>query len=167
MTEQNELLPPDGISNEEAINSWDECAAEFANLFAEGDEFYHEHIIGPSLIDLMGEVEGKTVLDLACGVGHLARKLAELTGENVKITCVDASENMIKIARKRSEQYSDCIDFQVADASDMTQLQQRYFDIAVCNMALMDIKEYGGAIQEVARVLKPKGVFCTVRQPLR
>jgi ubiquinone/menaquinone biosynthesis C-methylase UbiE len=159
MTERSELLPADRISNEEAINSWNECAAEFASLFAEGEEFYHKHIIGPSLIDLLGEVEGKTVLDLACGEGHFARKLAELSGENVKITGVDASENMIRIAREKSEQYSDCIDFQVADASDMTQLQPRYFDIAVCNMALMDIKEYRGAIREVARVLKPKGVF--------
>lgn len=159
MTMQSELLPADSISNEEAINSWDECAAEFASVFAEGDEFYHKHIIGPSLIDLIGEVEGRMVLDLACGEGHFARKLAELTGKDIKITGIDASENMIRIAKEKSEQYSDCIDFRVADASDMTQLQPRYFDIVVCNMALMDVKEYRGAIREVARVLKPKGVF--------
>ena len=33
------------------------------------------------------------------------------------------------------------------------------FDLVVCNMALMDIKDYAAAIREAARVLKPGGEF--------
>lgn len=159
MTEQDGLLPADRISNEKAIGSWDEAAEEFASYFADGEEFYHKHIIGPSVINLLGEIGNKAILDLACGEGHFARRLAELARGNVEITGVDASENMIRIAREKSEQYSDCISFQVADACHMPQFQSDSFDIAVCNMALMNIKEYVRAIKEVARVLKLKGMF--------
>jgi ubiquinone/menaquinone biosynthesis C-methylase UbiE len=159
MDEQDGVLSPDDVSNEEVIDSWDRAAEEFASYFADGEEFYHKHIISPTMIDLLDEIAGKTILDLACGEGHFARRLAELAKGNVKITGVDASKNMIRIAREKSEQYSGCMSFQVVDASRMPELQSGSFDIAVCNMALMDIKDYAAAIREVARVLKPKGVF--------
>ena len=41
----------------------------------------------------------------------------------------------------------------------MAQLPSNSFDIVVCNMALMMIKRYDDAVKEVARVLKPKGIF--------
>jgi ubiquinone/menaquinone biosynthesis C-methylase UbiE len=159
MDKQDGILSPDDVSNEEVIDSWDRVAEEFASCFADGEEFYHKHIIGPTMIDLLDEIAGKTILDLACGEGHFARRLAELAKGNVKITGVDASKNMIRIAREKSEQYSDCMSFRIVDASRMPELQPGSFDIAVCNMALMDIKDYAAAIREVARVLKPKGVF--------
>ncbi|MFC1713605.1 class I SAM-dependent methyltransferase [Candidatus Poribacteria bacterium] len=159
MDEQDGVLFPDDVSNEEAIDSWDRAAEEFASYFADGEEFYHKHIISPCIIDLLDDIAGKTVLDLACGEGHFARRLAELAKRNVKITGIDASKNMIRIAREKSQQYSDCMSFQVEDASRMTQLQPDSFDVVVCNMALMDIKDYTTAIREIARVLKPKGIF--------
>jgi len=38
-------------------------------------------------------------------------------------------------------------------------LEDGAFDLVVCNMALMDIENAAGAIQEVARVLRQKGRF--------
>jgi len=159
MTKQDDLISADNISNEEAINGWDKVAEEFASRFADGEEFYHKNIIGPSVIDLLGDISGKTILDLACGEGHLARRLANLAKMDVRITGVDASKNMIRIAKEKSEQYTGCISFQVAEATHMPQFESDSFDIVVCNMALMDITGYANAIKEVARVLKPKGIF--------
>jgi ubiquinone/menaquinone biosynthesis C-methylase UbiE len=155
----HEPRPADDISNEAAIQSWDEAAEEFTHFFAEGEEFYHKHLINPAVLELLDDIEGKTVLDLACGEGHLARDLAERTRGNVHIFGIDASQRMIKIARAKSQAFRDCLTFQQADTGHLDPFQADFFDLAICNMALMDIKDYAQAIREVARTLKVKGQF--------
>jgi ubiquinone/menaquinone biosynthesis C-methylase UbiE len=153
------LLPADTVSQEEAIRGWNEAAEEFASRFERHEEFFHKYMINPAILDLLGAVEGKAVLDVACGEGHFSRKLAELAKGNIRITGVDASETLIEIATRRNEAFSDCIQFQVGDASRMDQVPSKAFDIVICNMALMFIKQYEDALREVARVLKPRGIF--------
>ncbi len=153
------LLPTDTVSQEEAIRGWDEAAEEFASRFEKHEEFFHKCMINPTILDLLGDVGGKAALDVACGEGHLSRKLAKLAKGNIQITGVDASETLIEIAKKRNASFSDCITFQVADASRMEQGPTKAFDIVICNMALMLIKHYEETIKEVARVLKPRGTF--------
>jgi ubiquinone/menaquinone biosynthesis C-methylase UbiE len=153
------LWQANNISNDDAVNSWNEAAQEFTSFFAEGEEFYHKYLINPTLLELLGDIEGKTILDLACGEGHLARTLAELTKSNIKIFGLDASANMVKIAAEKSQAFASCLTFQQADAADLVEFQADFFDLAVCNMALMDIKDYVQAIGEVARTLKAKGQF--------
>jgi len=99
MTGKRELCSPDSIGNKDIKDSWDGAADEFADLFADDDEFYHKHIINPCLFDLLGNIEGKTILDLACGEGHFSRRLAERAKGNIQITGVDISENLIKISQ--------------------------------------------------------------------
>ena len=155
------LVPPDTISHQEAIEGWNTGAEEFASRFEKHEEFFHKYMINPAILELLGDVAGKTVLDVACGEGHLSRKLAEVAKGNIQITGVDASEALIQIAKERNKafSFSDRITFQVGDASRMDQVPSKSFDIAICNMALMFIKHYEDAIQEVARALKPGGIF--------
>ena len=54
MAEQHELFSAHEISREEAVNHWNKAAREFANCFAEGEGFYHKHIIKTSVLDLLG-----------------------------------------------------------------------------------------------------------------
>ncbi len=159
MPEQDQLHPTEQVRSEDAIRCWDEAAVEFASFFADGGERYHTYIINPCLLELLGDVEGKTVLDLACGEGHFARHLAEATDGRARIVGVDASETMIRIAQERSAAYGEALTFQLGDASDLRDLSPRSFDVAVCNMALMDIQDAAQAISEVARVLRPGGAF--------
>jgi len=159
MSLQHKLWQADNISNDEAVNSWNEAAQEFTSFFAEDEEFYHKYLINPSLLELIGRIEGKTILDLACGEGHLARNLAKLTKGNIKVFGVDASANMVNIAAEKSQAFSRCLTFRQADAGDLIEFQTDFFDIAICNMALMDIKDYVQVIGEVARTLKAKGDF--------
>ena len=143
---KEKLVSPDAISQEDAIKGWNAAGEEFASRFERHEEFFHKYMINPAILDLLGPVEGKAVLDVACGEGHLSRKLAELAKGNIRITGVDASETLIEIAKQRNKAFANCIQFQVGD-------------IVICNMALMFIKRYEDAIHEVARVLKPRGIF--------
>jgi ubiquinone/menaquinone biosynthesis C-methylase UbiE len=159
MIPMDTVLSADAVSQEEAMQCWDEGAEEFAGRFKRNEEFFHKHVINPTLLDLLGDVKGKAVLDLACGEGHFSRKVAEQAKGDIQITGIDASKKLIDIAQKKNEPFSNCIRFLLGDASRLDQLSSNSFDAAVCNMALMFIKRYEEAIQEVARVLKPNGLF--------
>jgi ubiquinone/menaquinone biosynthesis C-methylase UbiE len=156
---QNLPSQPDDISNVDVIGAWDQAAEEFASFFGEDDEFWHTHIINPCLMDLVGDATGKTLLDLGCGEGHLARQLADMTRRDIRIIAVDASAKMIQIAKEKSAGYANCLTFQHADAGDLAEIRDDSIDIALCNMALMDIKNCRQAIQEVSRTLRRRGIF--------
>jgi ubiquinone/menaquinone biosynthesis C-methylase UbiE len=153
------VISVDAVSQEEAMQCWDDGAEEFAGRFKRNEEFFHKHIINPTLLNLLGDVKGKAVLDVACGEGHFSRKLAEQAKGDIQITGIDASKKLIDIAQKKNEPFSHCIRFLLGDASRLDQLSSNSFDVVVCNMALMFIKRYEETIQEVARVLKPQGLF--------
>ncbi len=159
MPAQHELNPANLVDQQDAIQCWDEAAEEFTSFFGDGGDRWHKHIINPSLLALAGDLAGKTVLDLACGEGHLARHLAELTHGDIRLFGVDASQAMIRIARERSQAFPDSLTFQLGDATDLRPIPSDTFDIVICSMALHDIKGYRQAISEAARVLKPGGAF--------
>lgn len=153
------VIPAEAVSQEDAMQCWDDAAEEFAGRFKRDEEFFHKHFINPAFLNLLGDLTGKAVLDVACGEGHFSRKLAEQTKGDVRITGIDASKRLIDIAQKKNESFSRSVRFQVGDASHLEGLSSNSFDVAICNMALMFIKRYEEAIQEVARVLKPHGRF--------
>jgi SAM-dependent methyltransferase len=53
----------------------------------------------PRLLALLGDVAGKTVLDLGCGEGGYARELAR---RGAAVTGVDGSARLIQVARERA-----------------------------------------------------------------
>ena len=138
------------------LTAWDIMATWLDQKHqAEGD-IWHRALIDPSVFRLLGPVTGQRVLELACGNGYLAHKLARLGAE---VTAVDASPALIALAKQRSAHHQLNIAYHVADAARMDMLPAGSFDVVVCNMALMDIEDAAGAIREVARVLRPVGRF--------
>jgi 2-polyprenyl-3-methyl-5-hydroxy-6-metoxy-1,4-benzoquinol methylase len=128
---------------------WDE------KLGDEGD-LWHRTLIDPPLLRLVGEVNGIHMLDLACGNGYLSRRFAR---QGAIVTAVDANAPLIERVRIREEQESLGITYHVADAAHLEILEDGAFELVICNMALMDIENATGAIQEVSRLLRPKGRF--------
>lgn len=153
------IITPDAISHEEAIRDWEAAADEFASRFERREEFFHKHMINPVMLELIGPVAGKRIIDVACGEGHFTRKLAELAKGNVRITGIDISQRLIEIASQKNTQFPDSITYMVGDASAMHGVPSNSYDIAVCNMALMFIKRYEEVFAEVSRVLRPGGAF--------
>ena len=128
---------------------WDEKQGD------EGD-LWHRALIDPPLIRLVGEVSGMHVLDLACGNGYLSRRFAR---QGAIVTAVDANAPLIELVRTREAQESLGITYHVADAAHLEMLADGIVDLVICNMALLDIENAAGAIQEVSRVLKSRGRF--------
>ena len=135
---------------------WDRMADWWDEKMGDEGDLWHRALIDPPLIQLVGEVSGMRLLDLACGNGYLSRRFAR---QGAIVTAVDANAPLIERAQTREMREHLGITYHVADAAHLEMLEDGTFDLAICNMALMDIENAAGAIQEVARVLRQKGRF--------
>lgn len=144
--------------NEETRKIWDQNAAYWDDRMADGNDFQRT-LIGPATERLLDLHPGEEILEVACGNGVMARRLADL---GARVTASDFSADMIDRARARSRALGEAIDFRVADATDARQLLsmgEGRFDGAVCNMAIMDMAEIDPLMTAMPRLLKPGGRF--------
>ena len=139
-----------------AKKNWDEMAAWYDEKQGDEGDLWHRTLIDPVLLQVLGSVAGLRVLDLGCGNGYLARKLAR---QGAKVTGVDSSARLIERAKALEGQSQLGITYHITDAANLEILDDDSFDIAVSNMALMDIARADLAIREASRVLRPQGRF--------
>jgi ubiquinone/menaquinone biosynthesis C-methylase UbiE len=137
-------------------NDWDTMAAWLDDKHQDLGDLWHRALIDPPVLRLLGDAAGLRVLDLACGNGYLARKLA---GRGAHVVGVDGSAALIDLAQRRETRDPRGLVYHVADAAHLDALEDGMFDLVVCHMALMDIEDAAGAIREVARVLRAEGRF--------
>ena len=144
-------------SNDQVREIWDRKAPFWDDYMKEGNR-HSKELIWPAQERLLGLKRGEEVLEIACGNGNFARRMAE-AGANVVAS--DCSEAFIDLARARTAE-EDAIDYRVLDATDTSQLHalgERRFDAAVCAMALMDMAEIEPLASSLPRLLKPRGRF--------
>jgi len=99
-------------------------------------------------------VEGKKVLDLACGEGYGSVILAEKAEEVVGI---DISEVVIEHA---SVKYvKDNVKFIKSSMTEVAVEKSKFFDVIICFEALEHIAKQNKAVVEVKRLLRDNGLF--------
>ena len=135
---------------------WDQMTDWWDEKLGDEGDLWHRALIDPPLLRLVGEVSGMQLLDLACGNGYLSRRFAR---QGAIVTGVDANAPLIERVRTREARELLGITYHVADAAQLDMLEDSAFDLVISNMALMDIENATGAIQEVSRVLRSKGRF--------
>jgi len=140
-----------------APGGWDRMAAWRDERSGDAGDLWHRALIDPTLLRVVGGVRGLRVLEIACGNGYLARRLAKDGARTV--VGIDLSRPMIERARARERADPVGVRFRRGDASRMPAFPDGSFDVVVANMALMDIEDGSGAVREVARVLAPGGRF--------
>ena len=113
-------------------------------------------IVAPAILEMIGPVNGKGVLDLFCGAGYFSRRLASL---GAKVTAVDSSERLIGIARQINEREHFHIQYAVAEPTDLSVIEDSMFDDIVCNMGVMSTRDLSGTVSELARLVKLGGRF--------
>jgi 2-polyprenyl-3-methyl-5-hydroxy-6-metoxy-1,4-benzoquinol methylase len=80
-----------------------------------------------TLLNVLGDVRGKSVLDLGCGDGHYTRILKSQGA--VQVVGVDISQAMIADARSQEQQASLGIEYRVQDVVDLERIGS--FDLAL------------------------------------
>ena len=104
---------------------------------------------GEDVLALLDPVSGEHILDLGCGEGELAAKIA-LKG--CKVTAIDSSKDMIDVAQNRK------LDAYVMSGEDMNFKDE--FHAIFSNAALHWMKSSDKVIKNVFNALKINGRFC-------
>lgn len=103
---------------------------------------------------MLGNVNGKAILDLGCGDGAYAR---ELSWRGARVLAVDGSERLIELARQQAVAQAVEVAFLHANANSISMIETSSLDVVLASMSLMDVEDYEGAIRESHRVLRVGG----------
>jgi SAM-dependent methyltransferase len=109
------------------------------------------------LRQVLGEGEGRSVLDCSCGWGTQAVPLAKLGWH---VTACDVSESNMDDARKYAGEEGVSLDFRICDMRDLAQLFNQQFDWVVSCYALYEIptdEDLLQAVRGIHTALKPGG----------
>ncbi|CAN5783739.1 methyltransferase domain-containing protein [soil metagenome] len=96
------------------------------------------------------------VLDLACGTGIISRTVADQPGWAGSLVAIDINPAMLEVCQQTAVTTGVTVDTHEA-AAEALPLPDAYFDVAVCQFALMFFDDPVAAVAEMARVLKPGG----------
>ena len=114
-----------------------------------------------TLLELVGDLNGLTVLDLACGDGFYTRLLRRRGA--LRATGVDLSPRMIELARQQEIDHRLGIEYLVGDAKAL--LVAETYDLAVAAYLLNyahDYQELSAMCRGIAARLVPGGRFVSV-----
>jgi 2-polyprenyl-6-hydroxyphenyl methylase/3-demethylubiquinone-9 3-methyltransferase len=97
-----------------------------------------------------------SVLDVGCGGGILSEEFAKL---GCRVTGLDPSAPSLATARSHAALENLTIDYRQGSGEDMP-FEENSFDVVVCCDVLEHVNDLKKTISEVARVIKPGGMFC-------
>jgi ubiquinone/menaquinone biosynthesis C-methylase UbiE len=100
------------------------------------------------LTNFIGRIQGRRILDVGTGTGRAALLLAR---GGAVVTGVDASDEMLAVARQNAEAEHVQVAFQVGDAHAL-QFPNRSFDVAVSLRVIMHTPEWRMCLGELCRV---------------
>jgi SAM-dependent methyltransferase len=100
---------------------------------------------------------GQRVLEVACGSGGLATRIAEQRGASVVGTDINALAIDAARRRAKSRPAVPQVEFLTADADGPLPFPDRSFDAVICNDAINHFRDRRRVFQEWRRVLKTGG----------
>jgi SAM-dependent methyltransferase len=130
----------------------------FAEAYARANEngLFNRWYARPAVLDLLGDVAGRRILDAGCGSGPL---VADLQGLGAIVAGFDASPAMIRLAQER---LGDQADLKVADLTLPLPYDDALFDDALAVLVLHYLEDWSGPLTELRRVLRPGGRLIVV-----
>lgn len=156
MANENTSQPAD--LHDETRRIWDQKAAFWDEMMGDGNAF-QLILIGPACERLLNLQPGETVLEIGCGNGVFARRMARL---GVHVIATDFSAQLLERAHARSTEHSNQIEYRLVDATreeEILALGAQRFDAAICNQAIMDMTEIEPLMYGIRQVVKPGGRF--------
>ncbi len=153
---QSLLLAPDHAQRVDRRTMFGNCLS-FRHPFFERRRLYEATLRALMEIPL----EGLNVLDYGCGPADFGVWMAT---EGARVTLLDISQTAVDLGllRAAASGVSARVQGLAADASHLPQLADSSFDLVFACAALHHTMKYEGAVEELARVVRPGGrlVLC-------
>ena len=118
---------------------------------------------------LLGLGEGDTVLDVACGPGNFSREFARAVGPGGLVVGIDASRTMLERGGEELRQARTANLTLIRGDATALPFGDSSFDAACCFAALHLFPDPFGALDEMARAMRPGGriaLMTSVRREL-
>lgn len=97
---------------------------------------------------------GDSILEIGCGAGDDSLALAQMVGPNGRVVGIDAGEDMVAEAKKRSQNSSLPVEFFVQDACSID-FPDNTFDGCRADQVFQHVGDPRKAVSEVIRVARP------------
>jgi ubiquinone/menaquinone biosynthesis C-methylase UbiE len=144
----------DAVSDEMVGEAWDRGADIWYSRYGDFGDLNRQYVIDPAILEMLGRVEEKRILDAGCGNGYLCRLLSKKGAEMVG---VDVSKRAIEIAEDIEKNEPMNIEYHVGSVCNLSMCSDDEFDAVVSNLVLQDLQNIDKAVEELQRVLKPEG----------
>jgi ubiquinone/menaquinone biosynthesis C-methylase UbiE len=143
------------FTQDDGTKRWDNNAESWHRLYGEKDPNRRD-LLDPIILEVLGDIRGKFILDAGCGDGYLSRKLARL---GAKVTGVEISKKMLGYALDEQKRNPLAVAYHQADCSFLSFLSDSSYDIVVTNNVIQDVANFEGAFREFSRLLKQGGTY--------
>jgi ubiquinone/menaquinone biosynthesis C-methylase UbiE len=110
-----------------------------------------------AVVDALNLRAGERVLEVGCGGGFYAHEAAKFVGPKGRVAAIDISADQIAAARERCAAFP-WVECQVANAADLP-YGEAEFDAAYGVQVIEYMVDFGKALREMYRVLRPGGRF--------
>ena len=140
------------------VSRWDPDGEEARNLRQRAESLWNRDYIERVLIPLLGIPRDGRALDVGTGFGALAFVLASIRPD-LSIVGVDPEAGLIDGARAAAAGLGlERLQFEVGDGASLP-FESESFDLAMCQTVLTHVADPATVVAEMARVLRPGGVF--------
>lgn len=112
------------------------------------------HVTAKNIIAELGNLKNKSVYEIACGNGFLARKLAPQVKE---MRASDISKTLIEMAKTKYD--SKNIKYEVRSATDFNKLPKNHFDAVIIHAGIFYVDNIAKLAQGIHMILKKGGLL--------
>lgn len=141
-------------SQDQIAHEWDSIAEMRSKQIRTGQDVSYEHVLTPTILEMIRGCDLSSVVDVGCGCGFLTAKLA---GTAKTITGIDISANSIRLAKAHCHEYANIEFVEGAIEELANDGAQSLFSLAVANMSLMATLRLDPALNSISRLVRPGG----------
>ena len=137
--------------------SWQKVAGRYHKSVGRSGSYFHQQVVLPGAVKLLGLKPGDALLDLGCGQGVLARAVRQ----DIEYSGIDLAPELIRLAMDHNR--NPRFQFQTGDIAKPLKLdKKREFTHAAIILALQNVEDYQTVFANAAKFLKSGSKFLIV-----
>ena len=153
--EGHSIGSPTALSATNTISQWSSMPHQvLASMDPDGD-FEKRHLLNPTVLRMLGDVSGQTIVDAGCGQGYFSRMLAT---RGARVIGLEPAPSLYEYCLDREREQGQGIDYRQADLCQTLGLDSQC-DLVVANMVFMAISDWRTALRHCVETLRPGGLF--------
>jgi 2-polyprenyl-3-methyl-5-hydroxy-6-metoxy-1,4-benzoquinol methylase len=140
------------------VATWDEAADWYLAMVGDPGRGFN-HLATDTALDLLGDRAGRDVLDIGCGEGSIARRLARA---GARVTAAEPTTALLEAAAAIERDAPLGVRYVSDRAEDLASVSTDSIDAVMAVLVLHHIEDFAQALSEISRVLRRHGSMVAV-----